>query len=471
MRNLSNKLAERLRRSIRRSTPATAHPPVVTEPPAQPPTPASFCMHAWNHLRLEANGDGRVCSAYELGNISDGDVSMSVDRHTLSEIWNSDMMRGLRRDMVAGRPIPGCRICQADEAGGGLSKRLTANAKWENGWLNESGATIKDMIDVAISADFRLPTLPTMLEIEVGNLCNFKCRTCNAGLSSLIGKDPIHRAWAADQFGAPRSGQDVPPETHAFRRFDSLARLGRELSNDARGQIRRIYFLGGEPLLVRGIGTLLEELVNSGKSQDIWLLFVSNASVIPGWLLSLGPHFRHIDFAVSIDGHGDLHDYIRYPGRWPDLMANLKALQEPSNAHVMATTTVSMLNVLSLCRLFRYLDSIDVGFAAYPLHWPRYLAVGALPSSIRRIAAARLREYGDSDCRPIHRALVQSLAALLESGEHAGEPTLLHDFMLFTNDLDASRTQSIHQAEPELVELLGRSGFPWIGETLLASDR
>ena len=395
---------------------------------------------------------------------------MSVERHTLHEIWNSNTMRELRREMVAGRAIPGCRVCQADEAGGGLSKRLTANAKWENGWLNESSATIKDMIDLAINTDFRLPTLPAMLEVETGNLCNFKCRTCNAGLSSLIGKDPIHRTWAADQFAAPHRDQVVPPATHAFRRFDALAKLGKEFANDTGGQIRRIYFLGGEPLLVRGIGQLLEELVNTGKSSDIYLLFVSNASVIPSWL-SLAPHFRRVDVAVSIDGHGELHDYIRYPGRWPELLANVRTLQDLPNVHVMATTTISMLNVLGLCRLFRYFDSIDVGFAAYPLHWPRYLAVGALPSSIRRLAAARLREYGDSDCRPEHRALVLSLVALLESGDDAGESTLLRDFMLFTNDLDASRAQSIHQTEPELVQLLGQAGFPWIDETWLADGK
>jgi hypothetical protein len=36
----------------------------------------------------------------------------------------------------------------------------------------------------------------------------------------------------------------------------------------------------------------------------------------------------------------------------------------------------------------------------------------------------------------------------------------LRDFMLYTNDLDASRGQSIHRTDPELVELLEQAGFP-----------
>jgi MoaA/NifB/PqqE/SkfB family radical SAM enzyme len=449
MLDLRYRLAEYIRRSLR------------------PKPPATFCIHVWNHLRIEANSEGRVCSAYEEGNIYQDGVPMSVDRHALSEIWNSDMMRGLRRDMAAGQHVPGCRQCYANEARGGLSKRLIDLARWESGWLNESGVTIRRMIELGRNNDFRLPMLPAKVEVEIGNLCNFKCRTCNAGLSSLIGKDPVHRAWAANQFGAPQNGRDVSAETYAYRRMESLEKLGKEIAADTSGQIKRLYFLGGEPLLVREIGVLLEDLVAAGRARQLRLLFVSNASVIPRWL-SLAPHFRAVDVTVSIDGYGDLHDYIRYPGRWPSLLANLQRLQQVPNVKIMANATISLLNALSICRLFRFLDSIGMSFAAYLLHYPRYLMVGALPSSVRRVAAARLRAYAGDDCRPNNRALVLSLAAQFESSDEPTESTLLRDFMLFTNDLDASREQSIRRAEPELVEMLAKSGYPWLDGTLLA---
>lgn len=428
------------------------------------PVPASFCMYPWNNLRIDANGEGRLCSSYEHGNISDGDIPMPIDRHALSEIWNSDAMRAVRGDMVAGRPIAGCRMCQSDEAAGGLSKRLVANANFESGWLNESGATIEQMIALATDNDLRLPLLPSTVEIEVGNLCNFKCRMCNGNLSSMIAKDPVHQAWAANQFCASHDGPHVQSNRDNFRQLKSLANLSAKLA-DPDCQIKRLYFIGGEPLLVREIGTLLEELIAAGRAQHISLLFVSNGSVIPSWF-SLAKQFRHVDVTVSIDGYGDLHNYIRYPGRWPDLVENLQALREIPNVHVVATTTISMLNVLSVTRLFRYLDSVDIGLSAYLLHWPRYLMVGALPSSVRRLAAMRLKEYGVNDCRPHHRALVLSLAAQCEADDNSVGPELLRDFMLFTNDLDASRGQSIHRTDPELVELLEAAGFTWLDETL-----
>ena len=432
------------------------------------PIPASFCMHVWNHLRIEANGEGRVCSAWELGNISNDGTPMSVDQHSLSEIWNADTMRAIRRDMVAGRRVAGCRQCQMDEARGGLSKRLIDNAKWEDGWLNEDAATIDDMMGLAVNNDFRLPILPAMIEIEIGNLCNFKCRSCNGNLSSLIGRDPVHQAWAANQFDVPPATPDARQGTSGFRRLTSLEKIASELAKDSEGQIRRLYFLGGEPLLVRAIGTLLEELVAAGRAQQIQLLFVSNGSVVPAWL-SLAQQFNRVDITVSMDGYGEVHDYMRYPGRWPDLVANLQLLRELPNVHVVATATISVLNALSITRLLRYLDSIGMDFAAYLLHWPRYLSVATLPASVRSLAACRLREYADDGCRQERRALVLSLAAQFEGDRDPVEPSLLRDFMLFTNDLDVSRNQSIRRTEPELVALLAQAGFPWLDATLLAS--
>jgi hypothetical protein len=59
----------------------------------------------------------------------------------------------------------------------------------------------------------------------------------------------------------------------------------------------------------------------------------------------------------------------------------------------------------------------------------------------------------------------------VESGDTFGSKTLLRDFTLFTNDLDASGMQSIHTILPELVKLLGEAGFPWVDESWLATER
>jgi hypothetical protein len=150
------------------------------------------------------------------------------------------------------------------------------------------------------------------------------------------------------------------------------------------------------------------------------------------------------------------------------LANHLQTFKNLPNTSLLVRATIQINNVLNLTHLFRYLDSAGIAFTGYLLDYPYHLAVSALPASIRRLAAARLTEYADCDCRPEHHALVQSFVSQIESGDDAGNPDRLRDFMQFTNDLDASRGQSIHRTDPELVELLEQAGFPWLHDTLHA---
>jgi tetratricopeptide (TPR) repeat protein/MoaA/NifB/PqqE/SkfB family radical SAM enzyme len=427
----------------------------------------TFCTHLWSQLRIEGGGEAKVCCAYEGPPIAENGQPMSVERHALRDIWNSAEMRGLRRDMIAGRRVPGCRQCYTDEARGGVSMRMRDNASWKEGWLNPANATIPQIAAQAMSDDYHVAALPTLVEIEIGNLCNFKCRTCSGNLSSLIAKDPVHEAWAAGR-GLHIHDPASRPGPYQFRPAASIARVGEELERDTDGQIRRLYFIGGEPLMIREIGMLLQRLVSSGRSRNIELQFITNGSMIPRWL-PLAAKFRRVDLTVSVDGHGAHYDYIRYPGKWPELVENLKTFRATENLSLYVSSTIQINNALNITKLFRYLDSEKIGFTAYFLHWPHYLAAGFLPPALRRLAAERLRDYADGGANAPQRALALSLAAQFEAGGDEVDARLLRDFMLFTNDLDATRGQNIREADPELVELLAQAGYPWTDERLHAA--
>jgi MoaA/NifB/PqqE/SkfB family radical SAM enzyme len=451
-------------------TPAVTGP--LDEDPSARAASGSFCVRLWQHMRLIAGGEARVCCAFQGKAVAHDGVPVSTDRQSLMEIWNADTMRELRRDMVAGRPIAGCEWCYSVEKHGGVSIRIKDNIAWEQDWYNDQRSTIDAMMAQAVENDYRLPKLPAMIEVEVGNLCNLKCRMCNSFSSSRIAKDQVHRNWDGFEYsfnGEPGNDEPGIERGHGrIRRVGPIEGLFDELPKDTGSQVRVLYFLGGEPFLVREIPLLLERLVATGRAPQIGLLFVSNGSIVPQWL-SLAAQFRRLDLGISVDGYADHYEYIRYPGRWSKLAHNLQLFKQIPNLSLQVTTTVQVNNALSLTNLFRYLDSVEIGFTAYMLENPHHLAVSALPAPIRRLGAARLTEYADSDCRPEHRALVLSLAAQFEAGEEAGDPRLLRDLMLFTNDMDTTRGQSIHQTDPELVGLLERAGFPWIDETLHAS--
>ena len=121
----------------------------------------------------------------------------------------------------------------------------------------------------------------------------------------------------------------------------------------APGQVKRLYFLGGEPLLVKEVAELLQYLIDRGLSKDISIAVVSNGSVTGSWL-DLIPHFKGLELAISIDGFGDHYDYIRYPGKWEKLVKNLDVFRRLPNVSLGAAITLQFYNALNVCDLFRY---------------------------------------------------------------------------------------------------------------------
>jgi MoaA/NifB/PqqE/SkfB family radical SAM enzyme len=428
----------------------------------------TFCVNPWSHVRLESDGQAQVCCIFRGGIIAEDGSPMSLQRHSMEEIWNSDAMRGIRRDMVEGRSIAGCNQCYKDEARGGHSMRMRDNANWEGGFLNEDRLTIEELKLLAVENEFNLSTFPALIEIDTGSLCNLKCRMCHDMASSLIAKDPVHSSWTADQYSAkPYHDASTQPRQPPLRRFLSLKSFLQNELPGHRGEVKRLYFIGGEPLLVQEVRAVLEGLIDAGLSRDIELAVVSNGTVTPDWL-KMATQFKRVDLAISIDGYGKYYDYIRYPGRWEDLTENIRFFKKLPNVNLGAAVTIQINNALHVTDLFRYFDSIGVGFYAYPLHVPRYLAIGAMPAAIRRLAADRLRAYGENDCLPNHRDLVLSLARQLEPSGETFDAGLLRDFMLFTNDLDVTRGQNIREVDEELVGLLAQAGLAWTEETLHA---
>jgi MoaA/NifB/PqqE/SkfB family radical SAM enzyme len=316
-------------------------------------------------------------------------------------------------------------------------------------------------------SDYRLPYLPVNIEIDTGSLCNLKCRMCHDGVSSRIAADVVHRSWATDQYSTqPYHDRDVVVRPASLRRW-SLASDLEQAILAAPDQVKRIYFIGGEPLLVREVGDLLQRLVDADVSRNIALAVVTNGTVSDSWLAMAG-RFARLDVSVSVDGYGAVYDYIRYPARWEKLKGNIPRLRALPNTSCGGAVTLQVYNALNVTDLFRYFDSIDLSFHAWPVHVPRYLSIDALPPDVRRVAERRLREYAEGDCRPSQRELVRGLAEQITPKDERFDPRLLRDCMLFTNDLDVSRGQRLADANGELMDLIAQAGYPWIHETVHA---
>jgi MoaA/NifB/PqqE/SkfB family radical SAM enzyme len=431
--------------------------------------PDAFCIYPWINLTVAPEGSARPCCVWSEA-LSDRDgTPFSVYHHSLEEIWKSEEMQSIRRDMLQGTPVTACSHCYAVEANGGESLRMLIHKAWQEGsfyegeerWLNQGRIPLTLVRSEDGPGCEPLSPRPSSVEMHIGNVCNLKCRMCQGDYSSRIDQDAVHSAWLGSEPGshAARHGNE-----HWFNRKDIVN--GKLLEHPE--QIRYLKLQGGETLLSREVGEVLQYLIDAGVAHQVTVHVVTNATTTKAPWLRLTEHFRGVSFVISVDGHGKYYEYIRYPAKWDNLVKNIETLRALPKTTLTAHLTIQNYNVLNIVDLCRYLDSIDAPFTVNALSWPAHLAATNLPPRGRRLAAERIRAYVGGDCRPQNKKRMLGLIGWLESAGESLDQRLLRDFMLFTNDLDVTRGQSFRETHGEFLALLEEAGFAWTAETLHA---
>ncbi|MCW5745754.1 MAG: SPASM domain-containing protein [Alphaproteobacteria bacterium] len=100
----------------------------------------TFCALPFQHLCIGPEGTARVCCvAHDL--VSEHGAPMSLNIHTMDEIWNSAYMRNVRRGMLKGERISACEVCYESEAASGQSYRTHTGLEPISG-RRQSAATL-----------------------------------------------------------------------------------------------------------------------------------------------------------------------------------------------------------------------------------------------------------------------------------------------------------------------------------------
>lgn len=335
-----------------------------------------FCILPWIHLFVSTTGTMRPCCVSK-----EFDHRYKIQREGIKEFWNSTHMRELRLALLNGEEPEVCSVCWNKEAGGDkFSKRL--------GELS----MFKDKIDVdelisSTSSNGSVDDNIVSYDLRLGNLCNLKCVMCNPNSSSkwledrdIIGK---YENTGFSEYSLPHL------------RWPTTDELWNYIHTNYRN-IKLMHFAGGEPLLHKKHYNLLKFLVETNQSEHIFLKYNSNITVIPDQTCELWSKFKRVDIWSSIDGVGELNDYIRYPSKWSEILKSLSMLDStPDNVNIRINATISALNVEYMPELYNFIvgqnyKKIGKG------HWytgthispdlvydPEHLSVKILPKSLK----------------------------------------------------------------------------------------
>jgi len=426
------------------------------------------CIVPWTNLAIGPDGRATFCCDIPTPLTVDGRMG-SVYRDSLDELWNAPEIVQVRAALARGEKPESCRHCWEREAVGGVSRRLAANAAYR---LLGGRLAVEHLHLEGAGSGFRLERRPDWFILELGNVCNLKCRSCSPLFSSRIAADPLHAAWAANgpaaASEAPSGGRRrlrlVPEDRTAwFEDVDAVADMIASGAGAA-GDNTVLSLMGGEPFLIDATWRLLRALVARGLAARLSVGLATNGQQRSSHLAELAPLFRGFSLSLSIDGHGKLYEYLRHGGSWRRLVDNLRWFREVPDLGLVAVPTLQNGNALDMVPLLRFLDEHELPLAYNVVTWPARLQPTNLPPSVRRIAARRLRAYLDAECRPANLAVVRAWCEILEGAGDDFDAGLFGEFMTFTNDLDAGRGESLREAAPELVALIRAAGVEWSEE-------
>ncbi len=439
----------------------------------------TWCPVPWIFQAVRNNGDLRVCCQANIakgrGTLKKEDGGIfNAGFDDLEEARNSPTLRRIRLEMLAGKDPETCIRCQREDTAGVVSRRNYENKNWKK-FFDLTKARQVTNSDGSIDTK----SLPLKhYDLRFGNLCNLKCRMCGPTDSDYWYSDHV-RIWGnefSDSHGTVRlirKGRRGYQTENRDYDWISSPNFWRQIKSNV-ANIRHIYTVGGEPLLIDRHYELLEAIIRYGNPGDVIVEYNTNLTVLPKKALKLWKEFKNVKIGASIDGVGPINDYIRYPSHWGKIEKNLDLLDNATgNFNLCIAPTVQVYNILHLPdfikwrleKKFQHVNSTGARplLTTHLLHNPGFLNIRLLPQSFKKLVEDRFRSFSpwlqEWSCknnlpRTKRENLKQKADELLggyvkymnsEDWSH-----LIPKFLEYTNRLDEIRHEKMSDVIPEL---------------------
>ena len=316
----------------------------------------TFCMAPWTHTYLSPQTERRMCCASRepaqsfKQYIDTGNDAKEYKPLTLKEHWNSEHMRSVRLRMMAGEELSECEVCD--------HKLLNTNV-YRSYW----NQLFKHKIDEAFHStdDTGATTMPTIsFDYRFNNLCNFKCRMCGDMLSSSWeAESRKHKTWTKES--QPWMASPLREQITKFQDTQIVKEFVEAVETKT---IKEIYWCGGEPLMWDMHWNAMKRIIELGFAKEVYVRYNTNLSrtAFKGTkLFDLLPQFQDWQICSSLDGTGEVGEYIRDGLNYKQWLDNFKEglAVAKTTREMRLDYTITMPGLLELKNMFDLSRELD----------------------------------------------------------------------------------------------------------------
>lgn len=393
-----------------------------------------FCPSIYKGLRIITTGQCSHCCMQIVEFKNKNGETLNVSKNNFEEIINSYTANQIRESFERGERHPCCKACWVEEDAGIESKRQRDIQYFPN-YIPESIIEPK-LIELMI------------LDVNVSNLCNLKCRTCSPASSSLFAEE-------LNQIKPDRITTTKWVSNKIEKAYNDDSMFWNEYKNNFH-KFKHIDFYGGEPFLVKRQIEILKKAVDDNIAKDISIHFNTNCTIWDNDIFNIIKEFRHINVDISLDGINERAKYIRYPSNWEKVFNNFKSMynsQLPLDHFLMSTCcSVSNINIFYIDEVLETIEPYVNVYLNLVYHF-KCFSIRYMPEELKLEVAKKikpaLKKYDKGD----------KILNFMFSEKYDRE--YWKNFIDMTLDYDKHRNESFKQTFPEYCELIKKCGYSY----------
>ena len=228
---------------------------------------------------------------------------------------------------------------------------------------------------------------------------------------------------------------------------------------------------GGEPLMEEQNYQLMEQFIEWDIAKNVMLDINTNGTYMNERLMNIAKHFKLVKLHISLEGTGELYQYIRGGDNFTieQLENNILEFNRLPNTVIIYTVTVQIYNIFNLSDIWKWYLKIrkptnEIYFKNVVVN-PPHLNFQILPNRLKSKAYEIMKdaelpqgEYWPQDRNPNEGVFSQgdigfgNIMKNLQSNDTYSEQRL-KEFVQFTRDVDSIRKTDITKIVPQLAEL------------------